>query len=262
MVSRRPLAPTAGAVLSLILTGIALAFGGIRTTGVLSYGPAVAQAVMLVAIGVTVVGFIGSIRALQNSNAGRLTAATLGITAAVIAGLIFLGTLTSQTAPNPDDRAPQAVVLISAAWAFTSTASALLLLTKRSDAWYVRRWRTAGVVSGPGAAAPGHPRATTVVVLGVLALVTTFLTGILGPVLGVLAWSMASSELREIRMSGARYADEGSLHAGRLMGIIATALSLILLAAIVVAVVLIGVHPQHQPAPGPTGVDVLPARIL
>ena len=261
---RRPRSATIGGVLALVLTGCALAFASIGTFRALSYGPPAAQVFMLIAFGITAVGLIASIRALQNSNAGRITTASLGLCVAVIGGLMFLGGMASLTAPNPDDRAPAAEILVSAAWSVASAASALLMLSGRADAWYVQRRRplAASLAIRPGFAAPTHPRATTVVVLGTLSLVTTFMTGILGPVFGVLAWSTASSDLREIRLSGTRYADEGALRAGRVLGIVGTALSLVLLAALVVLIVILSVHSRDNTDPGHPVISVQPAQVF
>lgn len=261
----RPRSATLGGVLALVLTGIALAFGafGALRSVTQTHGTSGAGQVMILLIdAIILVGFIASIRALQNSNAGRITAASLGLSATVIACLIFLGTLASQTAPTAHHRAPVAVVLISLGWAAISGTSAVLLLTPRAHGWYARPTDTPSLVVPAGFTAPTHPRATRIVVLGTIGIVAAFAGGVLGPVFGILAWSMASSALREIEETGTRYADEGTLRAGRVLGIIATALSLIFMGTVVVVSVVLGVHDHHESTPGHTGISVLPAPAL
>ena len=93
---------------------------------------------------------------------------------------------------------------------------------------------------GPGAAAWGpqqdHPRATTVLVLGILGLV---LCQVLAPV----AWIMGNTAVREIDASGGTYGGRGSAHAGRICGFIGTvllALSIVFLIGFFVLVVAAG----------------------
>jgi uncharacterized membrane protein YjgN (DUF898 family) len=64
---------------------------------------------------------------------------------------------------------------------------------------------------------PKHPQATTVLVLGILSLV---LCQILGP----FAWSMGNKAQREIQANPGAYSGEGEVNAGRILGIIATAM--------------------------------------
>ncbi|WP_205473897.1 hypothetical protein [Nocardioides sp. SYSU D00038] len=67
------------------------------------------------------------------------------------------------------------------------------------------------------AAAPDHPQATTVLVLGILGLV-------LCQVLAPFAWVMGNRVVREIDASGGAYAGRGSANAGRICGIVGTVL--------------------------------------
>ncbi|WP_332644045.1 hypothetical protein [Aeromicrobium sp.] len=77
---------------------------------------------------------------------------------------------------------------------------------------------------------PKHPQATTILVLGILGLV---LCQIIGP----FAWSMGNKAQKEIQANPGAYSGEGEVNAGRIMGIIGTAilgLSLLFLAAMLV----------------------------
>jgi uncharacterized membrane protein YjgN (DUF898 family) len=89
---------------------------------------------------------------------------------------------------------------------------------------------------GPGAASWGpqqdHPRATIVLVLGILGLV---LCQLLAPV----AWIMGNTAVREIDESGGRYGGRGSAQAGRICGIIGTVLLVLSIVFLVGFVVLL-----------------------
>lgn len=62
-----------------------------------------------------------------------------------------------------------------------------------------------------------HPKATTVLVLGILGLI---LCGLLSPV----AWYMGDNALREIDSSGGRWGGRSLVSAGRICGIVGTVL--------------------------------------
>jgi uncharacterized membrane protein YjgN (DUF898 family) len=66
-------------------------------------------------------------------------------------------------------------------------------------------------------APPDHPQATTALVLGILGLV---LCGVIAP----FAWQMGNRVLREIDGSQGQLGGRGNANAGRIMGIIGTAL--------------------------------------
>jgi hypothetical protein len=68
--------------------------------------------------------------------------------------------------------------------------------------------------------APDHPRATVILVLGILSLV---ICQILGPV----AWVMGNSAIKEIDSSGGALGGRGTTNAGRICGIVATVLLLL-----------------------------------
>jgi hypothetical protein len=65
--------------------------------------------------------------------------------------------------------------------------------------------------------APDHPRATTVLVLGLLGVV-------LCQVLGPFAWAMGKKALNEIDASGGRIGGRGQVQAGYVLGIVGTVL--------------------------------------
>jgi uncharacterized membrane protein YjgN (DUF898 family) len=68
-----------------------------------------------------------------------------------------------------------------------------------------------------GPMAPDHPKATTVLVLGILGLVVC---GVLAP----FAWVMGNQVLREIDASGGTLGGRSNANAGRICGIIGTML--------------------------------------
>ncbi len=65
--------------------------------------------------------------------------------------------------------------------------------------------------------APKHPQATTAMVLGILGLV---LCGVIGP----FAWVMGSKAVKEIDANPHTYSGRSEANAGKIMGIIGTAL--------------------------------------
>ncbi|CAN5789495.1 hypothetical protein BH23ACT2_BH23ACT2_06430 [soil metagenome] len=76
-----------------------------------------------------------------------------------------------------------------------------------------------------------HPQGTTILVLGILGLV---ICQVLGPV----AWVMGNSAMAEIDANPAAYSNRGSIQAGRICGIIATVLTIAIVAFVVLALVL------------------------
>lgn len=77
---------------------------------------------------------------------------------------------------------------------------------------------------------PNHPRATTVLVLGILALAFC-------GILGIPAWLIGNTTLREIDASNGAIGGRGTVQAGRVCGIIATVL---LIVSVVFLIGLIG----------------------
>ncbi|MDR7087827.1 hypothetical protein J2X11_002666 [Aeromicrobium panaciterrae] len=77
--------------------------------------------------------------------------------------------------------------------------------------------------------APKHPQATTVLVLGILSLV---LCQLLGP----FAWVMGNKAKKEIDANPTAFSGEGEIQAGRVMGIISTALLVVLAFVILMGV--------------------------
>ncbi|GGD20993.1 DUF4190 domain-containing protein [Nocardioides daphniae] len=72
-------------------------------------------------------------------------------------------------------------------------------------------------VGGLGGGPVAHPRGTTVLVLGILGLVCC---GFLAPV----AWVMGASADNDVKAYPGRYSNAGSIKAGKILGIIGTAI--------------------------------------
>lgn len=81
-----------------------------------------------------------------------------------------------------------------------------------------------------GAYAREHPQGTTILVLGILSLVTCQLAG---PV----AWVMGNTALAEIDANPAAYSNRSSVQTGRICGIVAT--GLMIFAAVIGVLVLV-----------------------
>jgi hypothetical protein len=82
-------------------------------------------------------------------------------------------------------------------------------------------------MTGPGMGfAREHPKGTTVMVLGILSLVSLAVCG-LGLVMGPIAWAMGSSALKEIDANPGMFTNRGSVSAGRICGIISTVILVI-----------------------------------
>jgi hypothetical protein len=71
-----------------------------------------------------------------------------------------------------------------------------------------------------------HPRGTTILVLGILSLVCF-------QPLGIVAWVMGNSALREIDAAPGRYSNRQTVQIGRILGIIGTVLMIIGLVVLV-----------------------------
>ena len=81
---------------------------------------------------------------------------------------------------------------------------------------------------------PKHPQATTVLVLGILGLV-------LCQVLGPFAWSMGNKAQKEMQANPGAYSGDSEINAGRILGIIGTAmLALVILMLIGMFVISVG----------------------
>ena len=86
----------------------------------------------------------------------------------------------------------------------------------------------------PGQPAGDHPKATTILVLGILSLVCC------GP-LGIAAWVMGKRALAEIDASGGRIGGRGTVKAGYICGMIATILFVLGILFYIIVVVIAGV---------------------
>lgn len=78
-------------------------------------------------------------------------------------------------------------------------------------------------------AAP-HPRATAVLVIGVLSLAVM-------PLIGPVAWALGYATLREIDREPGRYSNRGTALAGMVCGIVSTILLIVAVALIVTIIV-------------------------
>ena len=77
-----------------------------------------------------------------------------------------------------------------------------------------------------------HPQGTTILVLGILSLVVCQL---LGPV----AWVMGNNAIAEIDRNPSAYTNRGTVQAGRICGIVSSAIMIITVVATVVAVIVL-----------------------
>lgn len=78
-------------------------------------------------------------------------------------------------------------------------------------------------------APPDHPRATTAMVLGILALVCCQLTG-------PFAWVIGARAVKEIDASGGRLGGRGQAVAGKVLGIVGTVLLVLVIAYFVLVI--------------------------
>jgi hypothetical protein len=91
---------------------------------------------------------------------------------------------------------------------------------------------------GPAALAPEHPSANTGLVLGIIGLVGLLTCGGLTLVLSPFAWVISGRALRDIDASPGRYSGREKVSAGRIMGMIGTALLALGLLAIAALIAL------------------------
>jgi Domain of unknown function (DUF4190) len=90
---------------------------------------------------------------------------------------------------------------------------------------------------------PNHPRATTILVLGILSLTCC---GLCGP----FAWVMGHGALKEINSSGGTIGGHGQVMAGYICGIIGTVLLLFTVLILVLEFVVFGAAVMtHHPTP-------------
>jgi hypothetical protein len=78
--------------------------------------------------------------------------------------------------------------------------------------------------------APDHPQGTTVLVLGIV--------GIVFSICAPFAWYLGNKALKEIRMSGIRYANEQNIVIGRILGIVFTILMIVALVLTIIFVII------------------------
>lgn len=81
---------------------------------------------------------------------------------------------------------------------------------------------------------PEYPRGTMILVFGILSLVCC------GLFLGIPAWVMGNSALKDINRSGVMYSNRGTIKAGMICGIIGTVLSALGIVFYIVLIVIVG----------------------
>jgi hypothetical protein len=94
-----------------------------------------------------------------------------------------------------------------------------------------------GMPQFPGYVLPDHPKATSALVVGLIAVAGTFLCGL--PVLASpVAWVLGAQARNEIRRAPQQWGGEGKALAGMVLGIIGTVLLVLIIVAITLLVVL------------------------
>jgi len=86
------------------------------------------------------------------------------------------------------------------------------------------------------------PNATAVLVLGIVSIVTCCCYGIIGLIIGIVALVLAGSDMKLYRQDPERYSDYNNLNIGRILAIIGTVLSSVVV--IILAYVYITVGPK------------------
>jgi hypothetical protein len=79
---------------------------------------------------------------------------------------------------------------------------------------------------------PDHPKALTVLILGIASMAVF-------PPLGPFAWAMGNTALREIQSSGGTIGGESNVNAGRICGIIGTVFLVLIVVYIVFLIALV-----------------------
>jgi hypothetical protein len=99
--------------------------------------------------------------------------------------------------------------------------------------------------------APDHPQSTLSLILGLVGLIGAFVLCGLPLIVSPFAWALGSNALKEIRASQGRLGGESQARTGMILGIVGTALALLILLAVIAFVVLIATA-----ANAPTGSSV------
>ena len=81
-----------------------------------------------------------------------------------------------------------------------------------------------------------HPQGTTILVMGILSLVIGLSCGI-GFLLGPVAWVMGNNAIAEIDRNPSAYTNRGTVQAGRICGIVSSAIMIITVVVILIAVI-------------------------
>ena len=80
-----------------------------------------------------------------------------------------------------------------------------------------------------------HPQGTTILVMGILSLVIGLSCGI-GFLLGPVAWVMGNNAIAEIDQYPSAYTNRGSVQAGRICGIVSSAILILFLVGVLLLV--------------------------
>jgi hypothetical protein len=99
--------------------------------------------------------------------------------------------------------------------------------------------------------APDHPQSTLALILGLVGLIGSFVLCGLPLVVSPFAWALGSNALKEIRASQGRLGGESQARTGMILGIVGTALAVLLVLVVVLFVVLVATS-----ASTPTGSSV------
>jgi len=84
------------------------------------------------------------------------------------------------------------------------------------------------------------PNSTATLVLGILSIISCWLYGIVGVVLGIIALVISKKPLEDFNQAPGEYEGGSNLKAGRIMAIIGLSLSGLYLLMVIVAIALIG----------------------
>ncbi|WP_426571907.1 DUF4190 domain-containing protein [Aquihabitans sp. McL0605] len=82
-----------------------------------------------------------------------------------------------------------------------------------------------------------HPQGTTILVLGILSL--PLLCACIGGILGLIAWLMGNSAMKEIDANPSAYTNRSSVQAGRIIGIVSSVLWVVMIGVRVIMAVVV-----------------------
>lgn len=91
------------------------------------------------------------------------------------------------------------------------------------------------------------PNSTLILILGIVSIVGCCCYGIPGLISGIIALVLASKATNVYKLAPENYSDYGNVKAGKIMGIIGIALSIIFIAYIVWVISIIGIEALQNP---------------